>query len=213
MKEIRLAIALVVAVFLLVSALTPSIKADIFDDSGNHLATGPYVLFPVNTTYNSRIITLNISFSTKLFSPVHLSATYSLDGKPNVIVPLLVSPSLIWSKNRVEGSVTLPELSEGSHTLSVYVEAHWGNGPSYWDSETVHFTVQTTPPSPSSTASPSPSPSSDSSTIQTMQPTINTGAKPSNSDSYSTTIAVAIILVVALVAVAGLLIYHKKRKP
>lgn len=145
MKEITLALAFVVALFFLASALTPPIKADIFDDYGTLLATGPYILFPVNTTYNSRIITLNISFSTKLFSPIHLSATYSLDGTPNINVPLVSSPSMIWSKNRVIGSVTLPELS-GTHTLSVYVEAHWGTGSSYWDSETVHFTVQTTTP-------------------------------------------------------------------
>ena len=35
---------------------------------------------------------------------------------------------MIWSKNRVIGSVSLPELSDGPHTLSVYVEAHWGGG-------------------------------------------------------------------------------------
>ena len=146
MRGITLALAFVVALFLLASALTPPIKADIFAGNGNRLATGPYILSPVNTTYGSRIIALNISFSTKLFSTIHLSAAYSLDGTPNNNVPLLVSPSMIWSKNRVEGSVTLPELSDGSHTLSVYVEARWGTGSSYWDSETVHFSVETTTP-------------------------------------------------------------------
>jgi hypothetical protein len=53
---------------------------------------------------------------------------------------------MIWSKNRVIGSVSLPELSDGSHKLSVYVEAHWGTGSYYGDSETVHFTVETTTP-------------------------------------------------------------------
>jgi hypothetical protein len=141
MKGITLAIAFVVALFLLASVLTPPIKADVFDDNGNRLATGPYILFPVNTTYTSRIISLNISFSTKLFSPIHLSATYSLDGTPKINVPLVSSPSMIWSKNRVSGSVNLPELSEGSHILSVYVEAG-----SRFYSETVHFTVETTTP-------------------------------------------------------------------
>jgi hypothetical protein len=53
---------------------------------------------------------------------------------------------LIWNKNRVTGSMSLPELSDGSHRLSVYVEADAGTGKSYWDSETVYFTVETTPP-------------------------------------------------------------------
>ncbi|HEX7482914.1 MAG TPA: hypothetical protein VF350_05565, partial [Candidatus Bathyarchaeia archaeon] len=146
MKRITLALAFFVALFFLASTLTPPIKADIFDDYGTLLASGPYILFPDNTTYTSRNITLNISFSTKLFSPIHLSATYSLDGTPNINVPLVSSPSMIWNKNRVIGSVNLPELSDGSHKLSVYVEARWGTGSSYWDSEIVYFTVQTTTP-------------------------------------------------------------------
>ena len=146
MRRTTLASALAAALFLLASALTQPVNADILDDNGTPLASGPYIIFPVNTTYNSRIITLNISFSTQLFSKVHFSATYSLDGTPNIIVPLVSSPSLIWNKNRVIGSVRLPELSDGSHTLSVYVEARVETGTSYWDSETVYFTVETTPP-------------------------------------------------------------------
>ena len=88
MKGLNLRLSVRGGAFLLASALTPPIKADIVDDRGTRLATGPYILFPVNTMYNSRIITLNISFSTKLFSPIHLSATYCLDGTPNINVPL-----------------------------------------------------------------------------------------------------------------------------
>jgi len=50
MKGITIASAFVVALFLLASALTNTVKADIFDDNGNRLASGPYILFPVNTT-------------------------------------------------------------------------------------------------------------------------------------------------------------------
>ena len=146
MRRTTLPSALAAALFLLASALTQPVNADILDENGTPLASGPYIIFPVNTTYNSRIITLNISFSTQLFSKVHFSATYSLDGTPNIIVPLVSSPSLIWNKNRVIGSVRLPELSDGSHTLSVYVEARVETGTSHWDSETVYFTVETTPP-------------------------------------------------------------------
>jgi hypothetical protein len=210
MKGTTIATAFVV-VFLLASALAPTIVADIFDESGRLIASGPNIVFPVNTTYSSRIMTLNISLSTKLFSSIPLSATYSLDETPNVTVPLVTNPSMIWSKNRVEGSLTLPDLSDGSHKISVYAEAKWGNGSSYWDSETVYFTVQTTMPSPSSTASPSPSPSPSSSIIPTLQPTINTGAEPPNADSYVTTAFVAVILLVVLSGVA-LLVYYKKRK-
>jgi hypothetical protein len=207
MKRVILTLAFAVTLFLLASALAPPSKADIFDDNGNRLASGPYILFPVNTTYNSRIITLNLSFSTKLFFNVPLSATYSLDGTPNINVPLVSSPSMIWNKNRVEGSVTLPELSDGSHAISVYVEAQWGNGSSYGDSETVHFTVKTTPPS-----SPSLSPSSTSIITPTLQPTIKTDAEPPSEDSHYATIFAAVILIIVLSGVA-LLVYYKKHKP
>lgn len=210
MKRTTIATALLAVVFLLASPLISPIKADIVEDNGNRLVTGPYILFPVNTTYTTRTVTLNLSFSTKLFSNIPLSAAYSLDGKPNVYVPLESSPSLIWNKNRVEGSVTLPELSDGPHTISVYATARMSIGFSYWDSETVYFTVETTPPSPNSTASPSPSPSSTSSTT-TLQPTVNTGAEQANADSYVTSILVAVILSIVLSGVA-LLVYFKKRK-
>ncbi len=146
MKRIAIVSTLVCALFLSVSALSKPVSADIVDDDGTRVATGPYITFPVNTTYNSRFLTLNISFSAQLFSNVRFSATYSLDGTASVTVPLVSTPSLIWNKNRVTGSLELPELPEGSHRLSVFVEAGEVTGDSYWDRETVYFTVETIPP-------------------------------------------------------------------
>ncbi len=141
MKRITIVSTLVFALCLSVSALPKPVSADIVDGNGTRIATGPYITFPVNTTYNSRFLTLNISFSAQLFSPVRFSGTYSLDGTTSVAVLLVSSPSLIWNKNRVTGSVELPELPDGSHRLSFFVEAD-----GYWDSETVYFTVETLPP-------------------------------------------------------------------
>jgi hypothetical protein len=146
MKTTTLASPFVAALFLIALALAQPANANIVGDDETILASGPYIIIPLNTTYNSRFVTLDISFKAQLFSKVRFSATYILDGAPNVIVPLVSSPSLIWNKNRVTGSISLPELSEGSHGLSVYVEADAGTGESYWDSETVYFTVETTAP-------------------------------------------------------------------
>jgi hypothetical protein len=146
MKRTTLASTFLAALFLTALALAQPANADIVDDDETRLASGPYIVFPLNTTYNSRFVTLDISFSAQLFSKVRFSATYSLDGTPTVIVPLVSSPSLVWNKNHVTGSISLPELSDGSHRLSVYVEADAGTGESYWDSETVYFTVEATPP-------------------------------------------------------------------
>jgi hypothetical protein len=146
MRKTTLASAIIVALILLASALTQPVNADIVDNNGTRIASGPYIICPVNTTYNSRFIMLDISFSAQLFSKVRFTVTYSLDGTPNVIVRIVSSPSLIWSKNHVIGSVRLPELSDGSHRLSVIVKADAETGDSYWDREIVYFTVETTPP-------------------------------------------------------------------
>ncbi len=46
----------------------------------------------------------------------------------------------------------------------------------------------------------------------TQHPTINTGAKPPQTEFFPTTIVVAVTLIVLLAVVAGLLVYHKKHK-
>jgi hypothetical protein len=87
------------------------------------------------------------------YANMNYSGTYSLDGKENETLPLEKHYLGNWviyhgSRDYVDGSVTLPELSEGSHSITVYLECDWeiGNETNIWtdkyfDSQTVYFAI------------------------------------------------------------------------
>lgn len=117
-------------------------------------ATGPYVRFPSNKTYDSGLQTLHLDFHYSIIGNVNFSASYSLDGKENETVPLedhyfgFFQQRGHPDRNYWDGSVALPTLSNGSHCLTVYLECTWETGDSAgshfnksFDSETVHFAV------------------------------------------------------------------------
>jgi len=129
------------------------VKADIIDKYGTHLTNKPYIVFPSSITYNSRFLTLNVSFHARIYGNVNYSMTYSLDGQEKEALPLVEHYFGMFQqeKSYIDGSVTLPELSEGSHSISVYLECNhetWGAAGShihtYFDSQTVYFTIMDT---------------------------------------------------------------------
>jgi hypothetical protein len=82
-----------------------------------------WVLSPQNKTYITTAIPLQFTTDMPFFT-----ATYSLDGQANVETP---------------GNTTLTGLSEGTHSIVIQVENTPGN---ITATETVYFTVDTTPP-------------------------------------------------------------------
>jgi len=80
------------------------------------------VLSPENKTYDTTDIPLNFTVN----EPVS-EITYVLDGQANVTIT---------------GNMTLTELSEGSHTITVYANDTAGN---IGTSETVYFSIDQTP--------------------------------------------------------------------
>lgn len=123
----------------------------------------PYIAFPSSTTYNSKSLTLNVSFHAVIGGNIKYSMMYSLDGKENELLPLVehyFGSFLIdkenWERNHIDGSVNLPELSEGSHSITVYLQGDWEQGNTttiwheyYFDNQTVYFSillVDKTPP-------------------------------------------------------------------
>jgi hypothetical protein len=76
----------------------------------------------MNKTYSSSIIPLDFTVN----EPI-VKVTYSLDGKEN---------------ETINGNTTLPELSNGLHSISVYV---WDVAGDVWSSETVYFNVEAFP--------------------------------------------------------------------
>lgn len=76
------------------------------------------ILSPADSTYNSRLLTLNVTFT---HGALDYTLTYSLDGKGDYAIPHTVyNPNnelhVMYS---AYGSIKLPELSDGTHTITV----------------------------------------------------------------------------------------------
>lgn len=132
--------------------------ADIVGDNGLRYASGPYIRFPSNTTYSIKVLSLDVKFFAKIFGNVNYSMCYSLDKRCNDTLPLTIhyfGLGFLNNDDYITGSLTLPELSDGSHTITVYLTCDtdtWDiNSPNYpdpdhytyVDSQTVSFTIDT----------------------------------------------------------------------
>jgi hypothetical protein len=146
--------AIIFSIFLIfMAAGLEVVNADIVATNGLILASGPYIMFPSNITYTSSFLSLNVSFHAAIFGNVNHSMIYSLDGNNNETVPL-VKHYFGWQqldKSYIDGSVTLPELSEGPHSILVYLECNhetWDGAGShihtYFDSQAIYFTIMDT---------------------------------------------------------------------
>jgi hypothetical protein len=160
MKRAAQVLALVLALLASLVAGVQTVKADIIGDNGMRYASGPYVISPSNSTYGSLSLTLDVNFSAKIGGNINYSMSYSLDGTPNNTVPLEIhyfGLGFLYNRDYITGFVALPELSEGQHSITVYLECHthtWDiNSPNfpdpdyynYSDSQTVHFSINTKP--------------------------------------------------------------------
>ena len=119
-------------------------------------ASGPYISFPANKTYDSGLLTLSVNFHAIIGGGVSHLMSYSLDGKKNETVPLIDHYFGFFKerggqpeKNYWDGLVELPVLSNGTHFITVYLEGnycnYYRNHSAYYetafDSQTVYFTV------------------------------------------------------------------------
>ncbi len=79
---------------------------------------------PLNTTYNSQYLTLNLTlYSAGQMGQIdpQVSMNYSIDGKYNGSVPLEVSNPGLHVVTNAAGLVNLPKLSVGSHCLTIHL--------------------------------------------------------------------------------------------
>lgn len=134
-----------------------TIKAD--SNAPVVLGGGVTVYSPVNTTYSTGCLNLNLTFNAG--AGVRDSLSYGIDGQYGGPITLAFNDTHGFHMFSLEtGLVPLPELSNGSHRLTVYVEAdlndyHGANPPgapfkatapgsanyvAYWV-DTVDFTV------------------------------------------------------------------------
>jgi hypothetical protein len=127
------------------------------DGQGFPLASPLTIASPSNSTYSSNSpIMLNVTTKI-LFSPNAVNITYSLDGANTTVLPfdatfvpieatityangtITTGPSM-FSPYIIVGSITLPQLPIGIHTLTIYAEYNIANIVAY-DSKTVSFSV------------------------------------------------------------------------
>jgi hypothetical protein len=117
---------------------------------------------PVNTTYSSTFLNLNLTAQVGI--AINCTITYSIDNKHQGIVPLKeIYPGELHVINQVQGNVFLPELTHGTHnlTLQVVCTLNKGEGSATLDrypfipecdnitnyhatwTDTIQFTIQT----------------------------------------------------------------------
>ena len=115
-------------------------------------ATRPYIVFPSNLTYKSEVSSLNVSFHAEIWGNYNYSMTYSLDGQEKTALPLTQHYFGMFNQaeSYIDGSVTLPTLSNGVHNVRVFLtltKETWDKMGSrihtYLDAQTVYFTTQT----------------------------------------------------------------------
>ena len=154
------------------------------------------VVLPENKNYSSSNVTLAFTLNKQV-----MWVGYSLDGKENVTVR--------YTLDEIENvtlakSTTIIELSDGSHSLTVYANDTAGN---IGKSDTIYFTINTQP-------SDSPTQQPTSETNQSAKPTIVPIVDGVNTLPYLLGI---IAVVIIAVIIAGLAVYfyfrkHRKKK-
>ena len=87
------------------------------------LSSGINIISPSNRTYSPSLFVLNVSMVGLLGKNINVSMYYSLDGKDNLTLPIEIHTNQMSFQVSITGFVTLPELSEGSHTVKVYEES------------------------------------------------------------------------------------------
>jgi hypothetical protein len=88
-----------------------------------------HVESPINRTYTTGFLILNVSFSSLLGANINHSLTYSLDGRFMGAMPIKFhDPQRLTFQGFFTATVALPELSRGFHTITVYGEHNfWTN--------------------------------------------------------------------------------------
>jgi len=153
MRRTALALTLILALLVSLVAGIHVVKADIIGNNGMRYASEPYIIFPSNVTYIPKFLTLNVSFSATIGGNINYSMSYSLDEICNETVPLVIhyfGLGFLYDRDYITGFVILPKLSEGSHSITVYLkcDTHTWDGEgihyfTYLDSQTVYFTIDT----------------------------------------------------------------------
>ncbi len=102
------------------------------------------IVSPSNKTYSSTTLNLVISGQVIMGSNVYLLVNYSLDGHEPLPITIETQPPSGHAFVQVNGTVTLSQLSEGSHSITVFGDLE-ANG-SHRAQATVDFSIHLASP-------------------------------------------------------------------
>ena len=114
-----------------------------------HFPFGTTIYSPINKTYNSNCLNLNLTFGVGF--GVRYSLNYSIDGEHEGSIPLVAKfPSELHFVNMMTGLVALPEIPDGPHfiTINVLCSLNKPGSPDYTTNyaHTIYFSINTTIP-------------------------------------------------------------------
>jgi hypothetical protein len=146
MKRKKLALVLILSLF----SIMLRVQIIKVAKASTPTSSGIGITSPENMTYRTGQLSLKILMVALGAGNSEISVTYSLDEKANVTVPLVFQGHDRSFQVTITGSLALPTLSEGSHSVTVYSAYTLYNftamGTFYqkyvvWDHNTVCFTI------------------------------------------------------------------------
>jgi hypothetical protein len=205
------AVTLILLVSLLAIPLMTAMqtaKADVYTSSYIAYGSGVCLYSPLNKTYTSGSLLLNLTFGQGIGFQCHLS--YSIDSQSFSEIPM-TAPSSHEYQTIVQTEVPpilLPVLKDGSHCLAINVNASTEGYTHSWV-HTVYFTVDTgeatLTPTPMAVTSPTPN------SPQITDANQTNAVLPTPQPSESAPVA-AIIVLVAIAVYAGVIVVLATRK-
>ena len=148
--------------FIFLISLTTTIQKTTVAESTHRFFISVSINSPMNATYYTNSIPLNISIYQVFRSESNISrqANYSLDGQENVPISLSYQGEVTAGEHlplfKTMGVPELLTLSDGSHKITVsaqFTDEYWSS----FNESTVYFNVNTQlTPSPSPSPSPTP---------------------------------------------------------
>jgi hypothetical protein len=131
---------------ILAGLLLASVQPVVADTIGPlRFKDGVTVYSPINATYNSKNMLFNYTFACGF--GMHYSLNYTLDGSITGPMPYsVINPQELHVVYLARGQVQLPELSEGTHSLTISLQATFGENDIRSYSDTIYFTIDTNAP-------------------------------------------------------------------
>jgi hypothetical protein len=149
-------ILLVLLISLPIAVWVPTVKADVYKSNCIMYGSGVTLYSPLNKTYATGDLPLNLTFGKGMGLECHLS--YSIDGQSYGEFPLAVIPNQGQHVvTYTTGLVQMPTFKDGLHSVTLQVDASGGNYAHSW-THTVNFIVDTgspiATPHPTATSTP-----------------------------------------------------------